>query len=716
MAVPAVPQHWDWTRTAGGLAAIAAVLSACATGLPALLRWWRRWRHLLSEEPPPVEFATRSAFIERVWAQRIVNGLERSLQHATEMQLGLRNEPDLLVESYDQSTAAPGEVLTIDDAYQRSGRQLVILGPPGSGKTAAALRIMRDMLETARRDPAAAVPELFPLASWAKKRKALGEWMADQLHVRHGRPMLEARSLLSHHQVVPVLDGLDEVAEEHREACLQEINRFWEGHAGAPLVVCSRVTEYRDLGEGLKLGGAAVLCPPDSTQIQAYLEAAGPAWDSVRAELRQGTSRTLQELLATPLMLSVAVLAYQGADPSELCADDETATGRKRLWSRYISTMVTRGYDPVHSVAGAPAYTEAQVRPWLMWLAKEMSSRNETELWLHECTGPRAFRIGVKAVSGLLVMAIGLASFVGIEFIVGRYSFTSVIVPWIYEVPLGLVVGLKASSNPTYRKPFDGRGFLIGALAVAIGASMLHLAPFGTLHPAAPLGQLWLLFLPATLLFLALMMWLHASVRDAVFALAIGTFVYLAASDMAFQFQFLTHGGQGLSAIGTVMIAGLGGILVGLLALGVDPERRSLKSTTQLIRDSGRTGILAGLVITVVLGFINLIGSYPLDLGTADKIFNTIFYCVAFSLVFGLDSVIFHYAFRLRMRRRGGGPLRWVRFLDWATDHLLLTSTGASYQWIHLELRDYLVTGHSPGPIPPVATLSVPKAALPSQP
>jgi hypothetical protein len=673
----------------------------------------------VSEEPPAVEFATRTAFIERVWAQRIVNGLERSLQHATEMQLGLLNEPELLVESYDQSTAEPGDVLTIDDAYQQSGRQLVILGPPGSGKTAAALRIMRDMLETARQDPAAAVPELFPLASWAKKRKALGEWMAEQLHVRHGRPMLEARSLLAHHQVVPVLDGLDEVAEEHREACLQEINRFWEGHAGAPLVVCSRVSEYRELGERLKLGGAAVLCPPDSTQTQAYLEAAGPAWDCVRAELRQGTSRPLEELLATPLMLSVAVLAYLGADPSELCADDEIAKRRQRLWSRYISTMVTRGYDPAHPVAGARAYTESQVRPWLTWLATEMSSRNETELWLHECTGPRALRIGVKAGLGLFMVLTVFAAQAGYR-ILGHEGVITMFMSapaLTFAGVSGMVVALKASSNPTYRKPFNAWGFMIGALAVTIGAMILYLVPLRAVPPAAPLGQAWLLFVPATALLLALTMWLHTSVRDTAFALAIGTFVYLGVSEVAFHFRFLSDAGEGLSVLGTVMAAGLGAILVGVLALGVDPERRSLESPTQLIHDSGRTGILAALIISVGIGVPDLLGTYrTLWIGLGFTFVRVIIYIVSFGLVFGLDSLVFHYAFRLRMRRQGGGPLRWVRFLDWATDHLVLASTGASYQWIHLQLRDYLATSHSLEPIPSIAARPVPEVALPTQP
>jgi hypothetical protein len=173
-----------------------------------------------------------------------------------------------------------------------------------------------------------------------------------------------------------------------------------------------------------------------------------------------------------------------------------------------------------------------------------------------------------------------------------------------------------------------------------------------------------------------------------------------------------------LSSIPTAAAGGLGGILVGLLALGVDRERQGLKSPTQLIRDSGRTGMLAGLIITVPLALTEVIRLYPVSLWTrlASGLLNGVTSGLVFGLVFGLDAVMFHYAFRLRMRRRGGGPLRWVTFLDWTTDHLLLMSTGASYQWIHLELRDYLATSHNPEPIPPMATHPLSEEAFPHTP
>src|SRR5207244_3529500 len=289
------------------------------------------------------------------------------------------------------------------------GGQLLITGLPGSGKTTEALKLMRYLLEIARRDPSGPIPELFPLASWAKERKPIIEWLADQLQLRHGRPLSEARSLVWDHRVVPFLDGLDEVAAEHRRQCLQEINRFWETHRGGPLVLCSRPREYEELPERVKFGGAVTVCPPEAQQVDEYLAAAGVRWDPVRAELRAGSSTYLRELLATPLMLSIAVLAYLGDDPSELCEAHDAEGQREALWSQYVSAVTTRGYDPdQREPAEIPApYTEEETKRWLGWLASEMRARNETELWLHEWAGPLSFRrkvrIGTGLVAGLIV-------------------------------------------------------------------------------------------------------------------------------------------------------------------------------------------------------------------------------------------------------------------------------------------------------------------------
>ena len=130
----------------------AAALAAVATAVAGALAWLARRRH----PPDPVEQVqfsgrVRRAFLERVWSQRITNGLDRSLQHAAEMQLVLENAPELMKLSFAQSTAGSGEILGLEAAYERAGEQLLIVGPPGSGKTTEALKLMRHLLEIARR-------------------------------------------------------------------------------------------------------------------------------------------------------------------------------------------------------------------------------------------------------------------------------------------------------------------------------------------------------------------------------------------------------------------------------------------------------------------------------------------------------------------------------------------------------------------------------------
>src|SRR5437763_1613561 len=107
------------------MAAIVVVLGTLLGALGSVIHRLRR--RDVSEEASRVEFAgrTRDVFIKRVWDQRIIRGLERSLRHAAEIHLGLRNTPELLLH-YSQSTAEPGEVLTIESAYAHSGEQLVI--------------------------------------------------------------------------------------------------------------------------------------------------------------------------------------------------------------------------------------------------------------------------------------------------------------------------------------------------------------------------------------------------------------------------------------------------------------------------------------------------------------------------------------------------------------------------------------------------------------
>src|SRR5262249_43587208 len=111
-----------------------------------------------------------------------------------------------------------------------------------------------------------------------------------------------------------LLDGLDEVKPECREACVAAINEFRLAHGLTPLAVCSRLAEYeaatKEAEQRLKLGGAIVLQPLEAAQVDAYLAVAGPGLAPLRAAIHHDP--VLRELAQSPLMLGVTALAYQG--------------------------------------------------------------------------------------------------------------------------------------------------------------------------------------------------------------------------------------------------------------------------------------------------------------------------------------------------------------------------------------------------------------------
>src|SRR4051794_16357928 len=128
----------------------------------------------------------------------------------------------------------------MDAIFDELGQALLILGAPGAGKTTLLLELARDLLDRAERDPAHLIPVVFHLSSWAVRRRPLADWLVDELAERYYVPRKQAQAWINAEQVLPLLDGLDEVAPDHRAACVEAINTFRHQHGLVPLAVCSR--------------------------------------------------------------------------------------------------------------------------------------------------------------------------------------------------------------------------------------------------------------------------------------------------------------------------------------------------------------------------------------------------------------------------------------------------------------------------------------------
>src|SRR5207249_11004292 len=145
---------------------------------------------------------------------------------------------------------------------------------------------------------------------WAEKRPSLSNWLVEELWTKYQVPRTLGTAWLAANQILPLLDGLDEVAEDERSACVQAINTYHQEHLEkglAPLVVCCRRKEYLALPTRVNLHQAVSIQPLTDEQVERYLQGAKGQLEALWHALRQDPE--LYDLMRRPLMLSIFTLA-----------------------------------------------------------------------------------------------------------------------------------------------------------------------------------------------------------------------------------------------------------------------------------------------------------------------------------------------------------------------------------------------------------------------
>ncbi len=325
----------------------------------------------------------REKMLERVRHRCIDDGLDRSLKNQTRIALGLTHRPEAVLQRqmklFQRSGGKP-EVLqagtAISQVFDKVGGRLLILGSPGSGKTTALLELTRDLLTRADHDEERPIPVVFNLSSWseqpfAEPEQPFAEWLVEELHHSYEVPWGTARSWIDHDGILPLLDGLDEVAPHVRDACVTAINAFLTTREGVKLAVCASTEAYQHLAEPVGLEDSVELSPLEPQQVYDYLERVGLR--DVRAALEADES--LWELVGSPLMLNIVALAYEGKTAAPLLqAPGELKQRERKLFADYAERMFLR--KPLND----RPYDETRAKRWLAWLARTMRKPGEFDL------------------------------------------------------------------------------------------------------------------------------------------------------------------------------------------------------------------------------------------------------------------------------------------------------------------------------------------------
>jgi serine/threonine protein kinase len=322
----------------------------------------------------------RSRLLAKVRAFWIDGVLERSLFKKAPIALRLQEHPEALANPWHLVTQEPDhlpgattEEVRISEWYDKAGGELLILGAPGSGKTTLLLELTRDLLSRAEMDTNFPLPVIFHLSSWAQHRQPLALWLIEELQDKYQVPLQLARTWIETDQILPLLDGLDEVMPTCRAACIDTINLYRREHGLLPLVLCSRSTDYFALGKRIALQKALVVQALTPEQVDTFLARAGAKLAHVRLALRNDP--ILQDLITTPLMVSLLTQAYQDRPIQDLLSEQTHEAQKRRLLDTYVKrALAYRG--------GHHAASPQHVVRSLHWLARQLKRRSQTVFYL----------------------------------------------------------------------------------------------------------------------------------------------------------------------------------------------------------------------------------------------------------------------------------------------------------------------------------------------
>ncbi|MDT0459579.1 NACHT domain-containing protein [Streptomyces sp. DSM 41527] len=276
-----------------------------------------------------------------------------------------------------------GPLRNIAAVYEEERRsRLLVLGRAGSGKTILVRRFAQAWLEDADWTDKAPVPVVFSPGSWDPNATSLRDWLIDRLERDH--PFLARRvphertwaaRLIVTGQVLVILDGFDEMAEDHYPPALRQL-----GACNLPLLLTSRHEALSGVKPGEGLFPGIELTDLTFDDCCARLDASAgwaPVLDRLSSHGGEPAAARLATVLTTPLMLTMAEAFHaSGGDPHCLLKLAESSS-QEALEKRLLDSFVPRTYDPLLnlSVPKRRRWSAERAGHWLGYLATHLKKQ-----------------------------------------------------------------------------------------------------------------------------------------------------------------------------------------------------------------------------------------------------------------------------------------------------------------------------------------------------
>ena len=257
---------------------------------------------------------------------------------------------------------------SIIQVYDEAGGDLLIVGQSGVGKTTLLLELARALIKRAESDPTRPLPVVLSLVSWATKQLSIEAWLIEEIRIWYPRSYGYVEQWIKHNQLHPLFDGLDEIPDEKRAACVNALAVYWRDHPDIPMVICSRKAQTLTRVGNFPFKGVMSVHPLNLTQVDHYLDKVGMSLQSLREVLRAETA--LQAIASYPLMLCLLILTYHQSKS----ARDLQMVSPENL-PAYICSLYVRRTLHRTEVLGASDPDPRSIQG-LKWLAGIMKQQN----------------------------------------------------------------------------------------------------------------------------------------------------------------------------------------------------------------------------------------------------------------------------------------------------------------------------------------------------
>jgi DNA polymerase III delta prime subunit len=520
------------------------------------------------------------------------------------------------------------------DVFVEADRRLLILGKPGAGKTTLLLELAEQLLAAAQVPESNQIPVRLECSKWKDSKQSLAQWLVAQLKDEYKVPIQLSQRWLDNKQIIPLLDGLDELGLERQRQATLAIAAFISDYHYPTLAVCCRQEEFDQAGEILDgLQGAVYLEPLKDQQICDYLWLVGrpEVWEKIQStELRDmlpdwESCLQTNELpgLRSPLLLNMLLIT----EPKQPIRNAE------ELCAAYLNNQLQQ--RSTISAPGRLRYTPEQTRRYLQWLARQLKAEKTTEFRIEHLQPTwlaKKYQLWLYRLTYGLTYGLTLGLTLGIFF-----GLTSGI---IYGLISGLTYGLSGfneSISTTERFDFSIKGFRQG-----IKQSLIH----GLFH--------------------------------GLFSGLIGGLIH----------------GHFVGLITGIFYGLFSGLIGGLIHGLINNDILAKSDTNQGIKDTAKNAVLIATISFSTVGLF--FAMQRIVVGQPAIIENFLYYGFGGSLLIGFFAgggidVIHHGILRLSLWGFGYSPWNYAQFMEHANQLRLVQNLGGSYRFIHDVLREQII-------------------------